>query len=48
MRRVLSLGLRLEDLDRLEFGMVLDLIAEADNDNYEYSEVATQADFDGF
>ena len=48
MRRALSLGLGLDDLDHIEFGMVLDLIQEADNDNYKYMEVATQEDFDRF
>ncbi len=48
MRRALSLGLRLGDLDHLEVGMILDLIKEADNDSYKYREVATQADFDRF
>ena len=48
MKTVLSLGLKIEDLDRLEYGMVEDILVESANDNYEYKELATQEDFDRF
>lgn len=46
--RALQVGLKLEDLDNLEFGQVIDLIVEYGNDHEEYAEVATQEDFDAF
>ena len=46
--RAKQIGLTLAELDELTIGMVLDMFVEAHNDNYEYKEVATQADFDGF
>ena len=48
MLRALQLGLTLSDLDRIEYGMVLDVITESGNDNCEYNDIATQADFDKF
>ena len=48
MLRALQLGLTLSDLDRIEYGMVLDVITEAGNDNCEYNDIADQADFDKF
>lgn len=32
----------------MNYGMILDLFIEADNDTLEYPEIATQADFDKF
>ena len=46
--RCIQAGLRLSDLDVLDFGVVLDMLTELDNDSYKYKEVASQADFDKF
>ena len=46
--RCLQLGLHDEDLESMNYGMILDLFIEADNDTLEYPEIATQADFDKF
>jgi len=44
------LGLSLEEMEQLEEGMILDMIAESINDmnSDEYQELATQEDFDNF
>lgn len=42
------LGLTFEDLERVDYGTVLDMMIEKSNDDYEYKELATQADFDRF
>ncbi len=42
------MGLHIADLDSLEFGTVIDMMTESSNDNHEYKQVATQADFDKF
>lgn len=44
----LQIGLSLRDLDLLTVGMVNDIFVENQNDDYEYDEVADQADFDAF
>ena len=46
--RCLQIGLSLRDLDLLTVGMVNDIFVENQNDDYEYDEVADQADFDNF
>lgn len=46
--RAIQVGLRLEDLDCLEYGTVFDMITESANDNCDYRQVATQDDFDRF
>ena len=38
----------MEDLNRLDYGMVLDMFVESGNDGEKYSELANQADFDRF
>jgi len=43
-----GLGLSLSDLDRIEYGMVMDMIIEQGNNDHEYKQLATQADFDRF
>lgn len=43
-----NLGLSLSDLDQLDYGTVLDMMIERSNDDFEYTELATQADFDRF
>jgi hypothetical protein len=34
------------DLERLDMGLVFDVMTEAGNDNYKYKQLATQRDFD--
>lgn len=46
--RAMQAGLRLSDLDDLNYGFVLGMFIERANDNEEYNQVATQADFDRF
>lgn len=46
--RAVQAGLSLDDLDGLEIGVVYDLLTEAANDEYEYTPLATQEDFDRF
>lgn len=48
MLRAVQMGLKLDDLDGLEWGIVMDMMTEAANDDFKYREVATQADFDRF
>ena len=42
------MGLSMADLELLDFGMVLDMITERDNDDVEYDRIATQDDMDKF
>ena len=46
--RAKQIGLTLEEMDQLTMGMVLDMFVERHNDDYDYKELATQSDFDGF
>ena len=46
--RAFEMGLHIEDLDSLEYGMVLDMMTEASNDDCAYTQLATQEDFDRF
>jgi hypothetical protein len=46
--RCVQLGLSLTDLDQLDYGMVVDIMTEANNDNETYNYVATQEDMDRF
>ena len=46
--RCTQMGLTMEDLDRLDMGMVLDMLTESANDDYDYPRKATQEDFDKF
>ena len=48
MKTVLQLGLTIADLDRLEYGMVEDILIERETDNFDYKQLATQEDFDRF
>ncbi len=48
MLRVIQIGLSLDDLDDLEYGMVIDMMTESANDDYNYKPLATQEDFDRF
>jgi len=44
--RALQIGLRLEDLDLLTLGEILDLIVERSNDEYQYPEKGTTESID--
>ena len=46
--RCVQVGLTMADLDVLDYGFVMDILAESSNDDYKYRQVATQADFDNF
>ena len=46
--RCLQIGLSLTDLDLLTIGMVNDMYCESRNDEYKYSEIATQEDYELF
>ena len=46
--RCTQMGLSMSDLDRLDMGIILDMLTESINDNYDYPVKATQADFDRF
>ena len=46
--RCVQAGLRLSDLDDLDYGFVLDILTEIENDSYKYKDVASQSDFDRF
>jgi len=48
MLRAFQLGLSFADLERLDYGFVIDMMIEAGNDGCEYDEIATQEDFDTF
>lgn len=48
MLRCVELGLTQDDLEKLEIGMILDMLTERANDDYEYPYMATQGDFDRF
>jgi len=48
MLRCYQIGLRMSDLEQLNYGDVLDMMIEHGNDNCEYQQLATQADFDRF
>lgn len=44
--RAVQSGVSICDLKSISYGLVLDMIIEANNDNYEYDYIATQADID--
>ncbi len=46
--RCVQIGLSIRDLDLLTIGMVNDMYVESGNDDCDYSELATQEDFDRF
>ena len=48
MLRCKELGLSIDDLDNIDFGLVADMLTEKDNDNYNYPHKASQEDFDRF
>lgn len=48
MLRCKELGLSVEDLENIDFGLVADMLTEKGNDEYPYPYKATQKDFDKF
>lgn len=46
--RCIQIGIPLADLDLLDVGMIIDLLKESANDDVEWNQLATQADFDRF
>lgn len=48
MLRCKELGLTIDELEQIDYGLVLDMITEKGNDEYEYPYKATQKDFDKF
>ena len=47
--RCVQLGISIQDLDLLTIGMVNDMYAENNNDEYKgYAQIARQMDFDAF
>lgn len=44
--RSVQIGLKIDDLDRLERGVVLDMMSEASNDDVNYPTLASQEDYD--
>lgn len=46
--RCKELGLSLDDLEEIEYGLVEDMFTEKNNDSYDYPYKATQEDFDKF
>lgn len=48
MLRAIQLGLSIKDMEELEEGFVLDMLAERSNDSHDYRDLPTQADFDRF
>ena len=44
--RAVQCGVSICDLQFISYGLVQDMIIEANNDNYEYDYIATQADID--
>lgn len=48
MLRCKELGLSVDELENIEFGLVVDMIIERGNDDYKYPYKASQKDFDRF
>lgn len=48
IHQALSVGLRLEDLNRLSVGQVLGILIECQNDSYKYKTMATAEDIARF
>ena len=46
--RAKQVGLSLEELNMMNFGFVMDILTELDNDRFDYPYKATQADIDRF
>lgn len=48
MLRCKQLGLTIDELENMDFGLVEDMMTEKDNDNYDYPVKASQKDFNKF
>lgn len=48
MLRCKELGLSVDELENIEFGLVVDMLTERGNDEYNYPYKASQKDFDRF
>ena len=48
MLRCKELGLSIEELEELDYGLVYDMITEKNNDEYDYPVKASQSDFNNF
>lgn len=48
MLRCKELGLSVEDLEQIDFGLVQDMLIEKANDEHKWPYKATQKDFDNF
>ena len=48
MLRCKELGLSIDELENIEFGLVADMLTEKSNDEYNYPYKASQEDFDKF
>lgn len=46
--RATQIGLKIDDLEEMERGMLFDMITEQSNDHEEYDYVATQEDMTNF
>lgn len=46
--RAVQMGLTLDDLDSMEYGLVVDMMTESGNDSQTYRTLAEQEDFDKF
>lgn len=45
---VKGLGLGISDLELMDYGTVIDMLIEKENNNFNYKQLATQEDFDRF
>ena len=48
MLRCKELGLTIDELEHIDFGLVEDMLVEKSNDEYKYPYKASQKDFDRF
>ena len=48
MLRCKELGLTVDELEQLDYGLVVDMMVEKSNDDYNYPYKALQKDFDRF
>ena len=48
MLRCKELGLGLDELEQIDFGLVMDMFTEKTNDEHDYPYKATQKDFNRF
>lgn len=48
MLRCKELGLSIDELEMIDFGLVADMLTEKGNDEYSYPYKASQKDFDNF